>query len=310
MSPPPQANATIAPCLWLRDGAETAAAFYLDTFGTGRVIARTVFPEGADNPVGQPRGSLMSVEIELLGQRLTVLNGGPQFVLNPSISLFVRVGAVAEVERLFAALSAGGEVLMPLGEYPWSPRFGWANDRFGVSWQVMAAPEAPEDVPLPSMAPFLLFCGAQFGNALPAMERLCGVFANSGIDGVERFEVGEPGEGSVKQGRFVLGGQRFMAMDSAMDHGFGFNEALSLQVLCEGQAEIDHYWRELSVGGEPGQCGWLKDRFGISWQVVPARWIDWLGSNADAAARERVFAAMAEMTKIEVAVLEEAFATA
>ena len=305
MSPLPQVNATIAPCLWLRDGAETAAAFYLDAFD-GRVIARTLFPEGADNPVGKPRGSLMSVEIEVLGQRLTVLNGGSQFVLNPSISLFVRVGTVAEVERLFGALSAGGEVLMPLGAYPWSPRFGWANDRFGVSWQVMAA---PDDVSLPSIAPFLLFCGAQFDNALPAMDRLCQVFPNSRVDGIERFGAGEPGEGSVKQGRFVLGGQRFMAMDSAMDHGFAFNEALSLQVLCDGQAEVDYFWRELSLGGEPGQCGWLKDRFGISWQVVPARWVDWLGSEA-AAARERVFHAMAEMTKIEVAVLEEAFATA
>ena len=297
-------NPTIAPCLWLRDGAEEAASFYLDTIGAGRVIARTRFPQRADNPVGRPRGSLMSVEIELLGRRLTVLNGGPRFVLNPSISLFVRVATVAEAERLFGALSAGGETLMPLGEYPWSPRFGWTNDRFGVSWQVMAADAAT----VPSIAPFFLFHSVWFGYAAPAMDWFCRIFPNSRIDGVERFGAGEPGEGSVKQGSCLLAGQRFLAMDSAVEHGFTFNEALSLQVLCDGQADVDRYWRELSQGGEPGQCGWLKDRFGISWQVVPARWIDWLGSDADAAARERVFDAMQDMTKIEVAVLEEAFA--
>lgn len=300
----PAVNPTIAPCLWLRDAAEDAASFYLDTIGAGRVIARTRFPQGADNPVGRPRGSLMSVEIEVLGQRLTVLNGGPQFVLNPSISLFIQVATAAEAERLFGALSAAGETLMPLGEYPWSPCFGWANDRFGVSWQVMATDAAP----VPSIAPFLLFCNVRFGYAAPALDWFCRIFPNSRIDGVERFGVGELGGPGVKRGSCRLAGQRLLAMDSALDHRFTFNEALSLQVLCDDQAEVDRYWRELSVGGEPGRCGWLTDRFGISWQVVPARWISWLGSGADAAAHERVFDAMQDMTKIEVAVLEEAFA--
>ena len=294
----------LVPCLWLNGGAEEAAAFYVETFGDGRVIARTLFPRASDNPVGMPPGSLMSVEFEVRGQRFTALNGGPQFVVNPSISFFIRVDSSSEAEQLFTALSRGGETLMPLGAYPWSDCFGWANDRFGVSWQVMATAGKLA----PAIVPALMFCGAQFGNATAAMESLGGVFPNSQVEEVERFAPNEDGAGAVKQARFVLAGHGFMAMDSPADHAFGFNEAVSLQVLCNGQAEVDRYWAELSEGGEPGQCGWLKDRFGISWQVVPEAWLQWLGSDADDVQRERVFEAMQGMSKLDIGTLERAFA--
>ena len=290
----------LAPCLWLNGEAEEAAAFYLETFGDGRLIARTLFPRTADNPVGMPPSSLMSVR----GQRFTALNGGPQFVVNPSISFFVRVDSSSEAERLFAALSCGGETLMPLGAYPWGACYGWAADRFGVSWQVMTA--AGDSAP--AIAPALMFCGEQFGNAMAAMDALCRIFPDSQVVEVERFASDEDGAGAVKQARFVLSGHGFMAMDSPFDHAFGFNEAVSLQVLCDGQADVDRYWAELSQDGEPGQCGWLKDRFGISWQVVPKAWLQWLGSDADDAGRERVFAAMQGMSKLDGGVLERAFA--
>ena len=296
----------LAPCLWLNGEAEEAAAFYLETFGDGRLIARTLFPRSADNPVGMPPGSLMSVELEVRGQRFTALNGGPRFVVNPSISFFVRVESSSEAERLFAMLSLGGETLMPLGAYPWSACFGWIADRFGVSWQVMTAPGDSE----PAIAPALMFCNEQFGNAMAAMESLCGIFPNSQVVEVERFAPDEGGAGAVKQARFALSGHGFAAMDSPIEHAFGFNEAVSLQVLCDSQADVDRYWAELSQGGEPGQCGWLKDRFGISWQVVPKAWLQWLGSDADEVGRERVFAAMQGMSKLDIGALERAFAAA
>ena len=303
-------NPTIAPCLWFDDSAEEAAAFYVETHGAGRVIASARFPSSSDNPAGKPRGSVMSVDFEIHGQRFTAVNGGPQFVINPSISFFAHVGSEAEAERLFAALSNGGVALMPLDAYPWSPCFGWAVDRFGVSWQVTTVPPQSPQSGMPPIAPSLMFCGKQLGNAMSAMERFCGVFPASRIGKVERFGPDEDGAGLVKYGRVVLAGQHLVAMDSPGDHAFGFNEAVSLQVLCDGQPDVDHYWAELSRDGEPGQCGWLKDRFGISWQVVPKQWLDWLGTDADDAARERVFEAMLPMTKLDVAALERAFAGA
>ena len=298
----------LAPCLWLDEEAEGAAAFYVETLGPGHVIGRARLPGSLDSPVGRPPGSVMSVDFEVRGQRFTATNGGAQFAINPSISFFVPVDSAKQAERLFGVLSSGGEVLMPLDAYPWSRCYGWTADRFGVSWQVMAVEEG-DDWTAP-VSPALMFCGAQLGNAMAAMEHWCAVFPRSGIAHVERFARGEDGPPrvpGVKQGRVELAGQSLIVMDSPGEHAFGFNEAVSLQVLCDDQAGIDRYWRELSTGGKPGQCGWLKDRFGVSWQVVPKRWLDWLGDAADEDARERVIEAMMPMTKLDVAALERAF---
>jgi len=139
------------------------------------------------------------------------------------------------------------------------------------------------------------------------MRRLSEVFPNSRIDRIERH-TGETGhEGKVMQARFTLAGQELAAMDAPGGHDFTFNEALSLQVLCEGQQEIDHYWSALSAGGEPGPCGWLEDRFGISWQIVPKAMSHWLASD-DKPARERTFQAMLGMKKLDLPALEAAFA--
>ena len=123
---------------------------------------------------------------------------------------------------------------------------------------------------------------------------------------IERYAAGEGPVETVKHGRFVLDGQEMIAMDSHVEHGFTFNEALSLQVMCEDQDEVDRYWAALGEGGEHGPCGWLKDRFGISWQVVPTAISRWM-SGKDAAARDRAFAAMLQMGKLDIAALEKAF---
>lgn len=293
----------IVPCIWLDDQAESAADFYARTFPGGRVAAKSHYPESADNPGGKPRGSVLTVEFELAGRRFTALNGGPLFVLNPSISFFVRVDTPGEADRLFATLAEGGSALMPLDSYPWSERYGWVKDRFGVTWQVIAGRRPDGGA---TIVPSLMYTDAQKGRAEEAMRLYAGIFPGGRIVQVEHFGPGEGPEGTVKHGRFLLSGQEMIAMDSPVDHGFTFNEALSLEVMCRDQDEVDRYWTALAEGGEQGPCGWLKDRFGLSWQIVPDAMAEWLASD-DTAARDRAFQAMMGMKKPDVAGLQRAF---
>lgn len=294
---------TIVPCLWMDDQAESAAAFYTSTFPNGRIEATSHYPASGENPSGKPPGSVLTVEFEIAGQRFTALNGGPIFRMNPSVSFFVHVDTAKEADTLYAKLTEGGEPLMPIGSYPWSERYGWVKDRFGVSWQVMAGRRPPGGE---TIVPCLMYTGAQKGRAQEAMTLYTSVFPGGRVDQVDRYAEGEGPTGWVKHGRFVVAGQALVAMDSHIEHAFNFDEGLSLQVMCRDQAEVDHFWEALSEGGTKGPCGWLKDRFGLSWQVVPIGIAEWM-SSGDVAARDRTFAAMMGMTKPDVAALQAAF---
>lgn len=295
---------SIVPCLWFDDQSEAAARFYTSTFPNGRVTAISHYPASSDNPSGKPRGSVLTVEFEIAGQRFTALNGGPHFTINPSISFFAYVDTPEQAEHLFAQLSSGGSVLMPIGEYPWSPRYGWARDRFGVSWQVITSPRPAGGA---AIAPCLMFSDARHGQAEAALRAYAEILPGARVDALERYGAGEGSEGTLKHGRVALPGQALIAMDSHINHGFSFNEGLSLQVMCQNQAELDRYWARLSEGGEPGPCGWLKDRFGVSWQVVPTGISAWMTST-DSAARDRAFNAVMRMKKLDIAAIEAAFA--
>lgn len=291
------------PCFWFDDQAEEAAAYYARTFPGGRVVATSHYPTSFDNPGGKPRGSVLTVELEVAGQRFTALNGGPHFEMNPTISFFVRFETAAEVDRLYAALREGGADMMALGAYPFSDRYAWVRDRFGVTWQLMAGPLTP------TIAPCLMFAGAQHGRAEEALRAYETIFPGARLAQVERYGAGEGAPGTVKHGRLVVGDQELVAMDSHIDHGTAFNEGISLQVMCDDQAELDRSWAALSDGGEQGPCGWLKDRFGVSWQVVPRDISAWMASD-DVAARDRAFKAMLGMKKLDVAALRAAFTRA
>jgi predicted 3-demethylubiquinone-9 3-methyltransferase (glyoxalase superfamily) len=293
----------IVPCIWLDDQAEQAAALYLKAVGDGRILGMSRYPQSHDNPSRRPRGSVLTVDLELPGRRLTLLNGGPIFKPNPSVSFFAYVATAEAADRLYGALAEGGAPLMPIGSYPWSERYGWIADRFGVSWQVMSARRPPG---APAITPSLMFVGAQHGRAEEAMRFYTGVFPGSRIADVARYAAGEGPEGTVKLGRFVLSGQDLVAMDGQGEHRFGFDEGVSLQVMCEDQATLDRYWDALAAGGSHGPCGWLKDRFGLSWQVVPKQIATWMGGG-DPAARDRAFQAVMGMGKLDVGAIERAF---
>ena len=130
------------------------------------------------------------------------------------------------------------------------------------------------------------------------------LFPNSTITDVARYgSAGPRPEGSVMTVSFELDGQRICALNGGPD--FTFNEAVSFMVECADQDEVDHYWNALSEGGEEGPCGWLKDRYGLSWQIVPKALHDLL-EDPDRERAQRVMAAMLKMGKIEIAGLEAA----
>lgn len=299
----PTATSKLTPCIWFDDQAEAATRFYTRLFPEGRVTATLRYPSSFDNPSGKPRGSVATVAFEIAGQRFIAVNGGPMFTLNPSVSFFVRVESPAEADRLYAVLADGGEPLMPLGSYPWSERYGWIKDRFGVSWQVIAGRLPPGGA---TLVPCLMFAGPQHGKAEAAMRSWTKDFPDGRIESLERYAPGEGPEGTVKHGRFFLAGQELIAMDSHVSHGITFNEALSLMVSCADQAEIDRTWEALCEGGKPGTCGWLTDRFGFAWQVVPEALFGWLQS-PDVPTGDRLFVAMGPMTKLDLAALQRAF---
>jgi predicted 3-demethylubiquinone-9 3-methyltransferase (glyoxalase superfamily) len=130
------------------------------------------------------------------------------------------------------------------------------------------------------------------------------VFPNSKILDVARYgEAGPRPAGTVMTVSFELNGQEFLALNGGPE--FTFSEAVSFQVMCEDQDEVDHFWSKLGEGGEHGPCGWLKDRYGLSWQIVPTRLGELLG-DPDPERAQRAMAAMLEMGKLEIAELERA----
>jgi predicted 3-demethylubiquinone-9 3-methyltransferase (glyoxalase superfamily) len=299
-------SVVIAPCIWLDDAAEAAAELYTGVFPGSRVTATSRYPSTFDNPAGKPRGSLLTVEVELAGCPFSLLNGGQAFAIHPTISFFAFTGDVGETERMVAALADGGSFLMELGEYPWSPRYAWVQDRYGVSWQVMTA--AAAERPEPRIVPCLMFSGAVAGRAEEALRHYASVFPDGAVESLERYEPGEGPPDMVKHGRARLGASSLVAMDSHLEHDAVFNEAMSLQVLCRDQAEVDHFWSGLGAGGEEGPCGWLKDRFGVSWQVVPTAFMEMMKpGEAAGPGYERAFRAMLDMKKLDLAALQAAF---
>jgi len=154
---------------------------------------------------------------------------------------------------------------------------------------------------MPKIVPFLWFDN----NAEEAMTFYISVFKNSKILNVTRYGKGGPGpEGSVMTATFQLDGQNFNALNGGPR--FAFTPAISFLVNCETQEEVDELWERLCDGGEPSQCGWLKDRFGLSWQIIPTALGEML-QDKDRARAQRVMKAMLQMRKIDIAVLKQAY---
>jgi predicted 3-demethylubiquinone-9 3-methyltransferase (glyoxalase superfamily) len=284
--------------LWFDKEARQAAELYTSIFKDSRVTNITTLQN-------TPSGDTDIVSFELAGQPFMAISAGPLFKFNPSISFHVKCDTKAEVDAIWEKLSKGSTVLMELGEYPFSKKYGWLMDKYGLSWQVdfVGQSEIKQKI-----TPMFLFVGAVCGKAEEAINYYGSVFHDSKVDTLLRYGPGEAPdqEGTVKFATFTLEGEDFNAMDSAYEHAFAFNEAISLMVYCETQAEIDYYWDKLSAVPEAEQCGWLKDKYGVSWQIVPTGMDEMMGSG-DGETLRRVTEAFLQMKKFNLAELERAY---
>lgn len=278
----------IRPFLWFENQAEEAANFYVSIFKKSKI--KSAMRQGEQ---------VVVVNFSLGGQDFAALNGGPGRPFNPSVSFFVSCKTLTELKSVWKKLSDGGMALMPLSKYPWSEQYGWVQDKYGVSWQVMLGDFASTKQ---KFMPSFLFTGPQRGQGEAAVQRWAEIFPGSSVANIVRYEAGENGpEGSLKYAEFSLAGCAFAAMDNPMaEPDFTFNEAISFVVNCKGQKEVDFFWEKLTAdGGGESQCAWLKDRFGVSWQIVPDALPKLLG-HADPSVAQRAAANMMQMKKIVI----------
>jgi predicted 3-demethylubiquinone-9 3-methyltransferase (glyoxalase superfamily) len=298
----------ITPHLWFDKQAREAAEFYVSLLPGSRVESVTTL-------TGTPSGDCDLVRFELAGQPFMAISGGPLFKFNPSVSFHINCGTKDEVDAVWEKLSPGAKVLMPLGAYPFSAHYGWLEDKYGLSWQIMLT---AGDSVAQKITPALMFVGARCGKAEEALNFYASVFKNAPgaaaagdtkAEILARYGEGEEPDkaGTVRFARFSLLGQSFAAMDSAREHKFAFNEAISFMAPCDTQQEIDYFWEKLSADPKAEQCGWLKDKFGLSWQIAPAMMHELLGSN-DSKRIERVTQAVLKMKKFDIDALNRAAA--
>jgi predicted 3-demethylubiquinone-9 3-methyltransferase (glyoxalase superfamily) len=296
----------IAPHLWFDKEAMEAAEFYASLIPNSKITSITTLHN-------TPSGDCDVVLFELSGQRFMAISAGPLFKFNPSISFHAKCSTKGEVDAIWDKLSQGGKVLMPLGSYPFSERYGWLEDKYGLSWQLILAGESEMKQ---RITPVLMFVGKVCGKAEEAVNFYTDVFKSSpsGAEGstnaniFARYGKGEEPdrEDTVRYASFTLLGLEFGAMDSAREHKFALNEAISFIVPCDTQGEIDYFWEKLSADPKAGQCGWLKDRYGLSWQITPTIMNEML-SGKDKERTARVTKAFLKMKKFDIDALKRAY---
>lgn len=288
----------IVPHLWYDKEAREAALLYIKLFDQSKLLDATVIED-------TPSGDAEMVSFELAGQQFEAISAGPFFKFNPSISLMVACDSVEEVNAKWEVLSEGGTELMPLGEYPFSKRYGWIQDRYGLSWQLILMDNGQA---VQKITPNLLFSNEACGKSEEAISYYTEVFENSEVGRISRYGEGEAqsSKAKINYAAFKLSGIAFSAMDNAFDVDYSFNEAISFIVNCKDQKEIDYFWDKLSAVPEAEQCGWVKDRFGVSWQIVPVQMSEMLRSG-DREKIRRVTEAFLKMKKFDMEVLQKAF---
>ena len=244
----------ITPAVWCDGTVDEAAQFYANVFRDASVTEQTPG---------------LAATVSIHGFKLSLINGGNQYAPNPSISCILNFDpllfggeeqAQAYLDELYERLSTGG-VLMELGEYPFSPRYAWVRDRFGMTWQLMLTD--PDGDPRPFVIPSFMFGGTNHAHAEEATDAWIALFDNARRGALYRYEEGGPLDaGTVMFTDFTLRGTWMAATDSGTFHDFTFTPGVSMIVSCRDQEEIDRYWAGLSAVPEVERCGWCVDRWG------------------------------------------------
>ena len=286
----------IIPHFWYDHEALEAATLYVSLFENSSLNSTQVLTDAAS-------ANNMIVDFTLAGMNFNAISAGPYFKLNPSASLMVACKDKEDLDRLYAALSPGGKVLMPLDVYPFSPWYVWFEDRYGLSWQLIL-----DEDPLntPRIRPCLLFGDGVLGKAEEFISSCLEIFlsANKGLVSYYGPNEAQAENSKIKYAELNLDGFPLVVMDHGFMDDFTFNEAFSLIVVCKDQEEIDYYWEKLSYEPEAENCGWLKDIFGFSWQIVPADMNEILFSGTDEEVK-RAAEAILQMKKLDLEKLKE-----
>ncbi len=284
----------IVPHLWFDKEAVEAVNFYTSLFKESKVLANSKIE-------GTPSGSVDIITFKLSGQKFMAINAGPMFRFNESVSFFVYCGSESEIDRLYDKLSENGSVLMPLGKYDWTRKYAWVIDKYGLSWQL----DIDDINSSQKIVPTLLFVNEKSGRVKEAISFYQSIFPGSRVILEAPYDKSaDMEEGTLLFAQFSLSKFIFNAMSSTLHHDYDFNESVSFMIYCDTQEEIDYFWEKLTSGGQEQPCGWVKDRFGLSWQIVPVQMNEMM-STADAAQSARVTAAMLKMMKLDINILKQ-----
>ena len=306
----------ITPHLWFDKDVKEAAEFYTSVFPNSKITNLNTLHD-------TPSGDCDVVTFKIMGYTFMAISAGPLFKFNPSISFMVNFDpsqdkqARTRIDEIWEKLLDGGKALMPLDKYPFSERYGWVQDKYGLSWQLIFT--NPEGDERPLIIPSLLFVTDTCDKAEEATDFYLSVFSAKGRSAsggkntkrgqIVRYPAGmEPNkEGAIMFTDFMLEDQWFAAMDGSSNmHHFKFNEAVSLMVNCVNQKEIDYFWEKLSAVPESEQCGWLKDKYGVSWQIVPTV-MDKMMAKGSKEQIARVTEAFLKMKKFDIIELQKAY---
>lgn len=239
------------PCLWFDNNSRDAADFYVSAFPSSKILD--------SNP--------LVTTFELIGTKFMALNGGPMYKMTPAFSFSVYHENEMETRRLYNLLSKHGNILIPLDKYDWSPLYAWVEDKFGVSWQLDANSSGQKE----KIIPTLLFVNQKNTMVKDAVEYYKNIFPGSDTIFEAPFPpgTGMP-EGSLLFARFRLNENVINIMCSTEYHDYDFTPGNSIVIECETQEEIDFYWEKLGKDGLYSMCGWLEDKYGVSWQIIPS----------------------------------------